>query len=180
MRTLVDNLLRYGEEPTAWHKLLVPVLNHFVMTFDHPDQKSVKQFWVDICREEAGEEVESRNTYAGWITAFAYWDSEGSRIVERSCDTDGKTPFKLGRTEYPLIVPDHIPAGVVEFPLMVKDKPERVPRRMTLVAGSVGVAVMEVEENLLRGVQKVQVVHPSPGWWLLVDKEEPLPEESKV
>ncbi|KAF2656544.1 hypothetical protein K491DRAFT_703992 [Lophiostoma macrostomum CBS 122681] len=181
MRKLVNELPHYGEEAAAWQKLLVPILNHFVMTFDHPDQKDVNKFWLSVCLEEAGEGIDNHNTYAGWITAFAYWDSSGNRIVEDARNTDGKLVYKLEGKAYPRVAPEHIPAGVVEFPLLMKFKSEGVQRSLTVVAGSVGLTVAEKEEeDMLRGPQVVQFVQPRPGWWFLLDKEGPLSEETPL
>jgi hypothetical protein len=43
-----DRLLNFGDEPKQWYRLLRPVLDRFVMSFDKPNAEETKEFWQKI------------------------------------------------------------------------------------------------------------------------------------
>jgi hypothetical protein len=68
-------LREYGSEPTAWYKLLEPVLTRFVRAFDAPDSAENLDFWQKVADYRGGGS--GPRYLSGWITAFCAFGSEG-------------------------------------------------------------------------------------------------------
>ncbi|OJT14292.1 hypothetical protein TRAPUB_9152 [Trametes pubescens] len=68
----LERLYELGDEPTAWAKMLYPILRRFVSAFDgRPDT----EFWKQVVyRQQAYCGQDDLN---GWLTAFCVWTSEG-------------------------------------------------------------------------------------------------------
>ncbi|KAJ4359927.1 uncharacterized protein N0V89_000486 [Didymosphaeria variabile] len=163
MRKRLDQLPGYGEQPAEWAKLLVPVFDRFVATFDRPNDEALKTFWLTICHAERNGSG-SPDTFSGWMTAFVFWKTDGSRnllsgwrppkhqMVAPQLSLDGQV--------YPRTLQESIPQGVVEVPLVVRDMASRVDLYTQLVAGSAGMSIVAEDENST-------TVQPRSGWWML-------------
>lgn len=85
IRTKARDLLKYdkGGQMANWYRLLNPVLERFVRTFDteeegHYSRKDRDYFWQRIANVHVGG---SGPTWlSGWITAFCFFDSEGKMM----------------------------------------------------------------------------------------------------
>lgn len=80
----IEKLKEYGEETTAWYRLLLPVLSRFVRAFDDPDGTENLDFWQKVCHRSGGG---SGPTYfSGWLTAFCVFDADGKWLGNKPDD----------------------------------------------------------------------------------------------
>lgn len=160
----LDKLPQYGEAPTAWAKLLVPILKRMIATFYMPDSQELKDFWMRICYKQGEDGSTSAETLSGWITAFTYWGEEGNRLgisKEWLKHHDEKKFLELDGVEYPHILPKLIPDGIIKVPVTLEDDATSSQYKCTLVAGSIGMAIQAKGQST--------TVQPRSGWWLLQD-----------
>jgi hypothetical protein len=163
----LDKFAQYGEEPTAWSNLLRPVIKRFIATFSTPESEELKQFWMQAIHStgKMGSGMEF-SPYNGWLTAFMYWDNHGVHLRSSlKTDENGLPPLQLDDQVFPLLpwMRDGVPSGVVEVPVIVEALDLGVKIDTTIVAGSMGVTV--VDES---------TIQPHAGWWQLEDSREPL------
>jgi hypothetical protein len=89
-----ERLKTFGQEATIWYGLLQPVLKRFVQSFDKPDSHDIRDFWQKIAHYSGGGsgptylsgrcfKLHKRQqlTCSGWITAFCFWDAEGTASI---------------------------------------------------------------------------------------------------
>ncbi|MCJ1463126.1 hypothetical protein MMC07_001731 [Pseudocyphellaria aurata] len=173
----VQVLPKYGEQPTEWSRLLIPIVDNMIASFDQPDSQLTKDFWLRTCHSAGGSV--SPATLSGWLTAFCFWDESGvrikslsdedlSRMSRRSHEVDRKRLI-LNEIEYPLILRYAIPKGVVSVPVTVQDHRAGLEYKTTMVAGSVGMTATAVD-----GGEDLTTVQPRSGWWMLEDSVEPM------
>jgi hypothetical protein len=187
--TRLDKFTEYGAEPAAWSLLLKPVIKRFIATFHSPDSAELKDFWMRVIHAEAegGSGRYGLPTLDGWLTAFVYWNKEGTRTTEAKAGTHGREVYVLDGETFPMVVPSKygIPTGVVEVPgehgvlasliwlivsaVIVKSSDLGICFKTCIVAGSMGVTV--TENN---GEEGGTVVQPCSGWWMLEYEREPL------
>ena len=140
----LEMLNQLGKEPTLFARLLKPVLEHFVASFDEPESDKVKNFWSTCAHESGG----SGPLYlSGWVTAFCFWDEdgkplypsegpigpptmEGREMARAGCELDGIL--------YHRVDTDKIPPGLVSVPVKVDDNGVLYATRM--VAGLAGIS----------------------------------------
>lgn len=117
----LDKLPSFGPEPTAWARLLYPILSRFVRAFDgEPDIN----FWNRVCdRRLLGSGASSMT---GWLTAFCVWSEQGEwqgpplgannvageRSVFGSPQRNPESGCVLDGVSYPMIY--KIPVGFCE------------------------------------------------------------------
>ncbi|KAI4189379.1 MAG: hypothetical protein LQ346_005117 [Caloplaca aetnensis] len=153
-------LPQLGPEPAQFAKLLNPILEYFVRSFDAPDNRKVRSFWTRIAHQNGGS---GPQYLSGWITAFCFWDADGRCLFNApagAVDTPGgfdavdpKTPgCKIDGTLYHRVDTDDIPCGYVSVPVTVDDNGTEYKTRM--IAGSVGIQLrssgLPVDESLVR------------------------------
>jgi hypothetical protein len=149
IRRRVDKLARFGKEPEQFSRLLAPVLDYFIRTFENVDDPKVVDFWSKVTHRYNGG---SGPTWlSGWITAFCFWDAEGKLMYrEPQPDLDDSDPDEggcnLDGTLYHRIDIEDIPNGYVSVPVLVDDNGKEFKTKM--VAGSVGIAVSSSGEKL--------------------------------
>ncbi|KAL8789684.1 MAG: hypothetical protein Q9195_006737 [Heterodermia aff. obscurata] len=140
----LDKLPQLGQEPGQFARLLKPVLEHFVRSFDSPDDPGVRSFWTRIAHQSGGSGC---NHLSGWITAFCFWEANGkclyntptgtvdnkkrsaSYATSPGCDIDGILYHRVNTND--------IPKGYVSLPVTVDDN--GVIHKCRMVAGSVGI-----------------------------------------
>ncbi|KAF2111184.1 hypothetical protein BDV96DRAFT_582721 [Lophiotrema nucula] len=158
----LDRFAQYGKEPTAWANLLRPILTRFVATFKDPESSKLKDFWNSICYAEKSYGSGQDDTFSGWITAFAYWSTEGRSLrLTDKWGLMGKTIFQLDGVKYPVIEQSAVPSGMVEVPVMCLDGVTNMEHETTVVAGSVGASVKDGN-----------VLQPVSGWWMFEESKE--------
>jgi hypothetical protein len=146
MRQRVELLMnnKYGAEITAWAKLLVPVLDRFVATFDDPDSADLKSFYLSVAHSSPNKSGRTP-TCNGWITAFSYFTTSGWR--NRSERDFSEEPYVLDGQQYPSIAKDSITSGMVEVPVTVMAWDQHMRYETVVVTGSVGMEVLEDGEQ---------------------------------
>lgn len=176
----VQKLPKYGDQPTEWSRLLIPIIENMIASFDQPNSQQVKDFWLQACHS-AGRDGSGNGkieTLSGWLTAFCFWDEKGARIAEVSHEHlrhrgSGKPVDRkrltLDGVSYPLLRPKEIPKGVITVPVTVQDFLTGFEHKTTMVAGSVGMTGKAVE-----GSSELTIVQPRSGWWMLQDSVKPI------
>lgn len=159
----LDRLCQYGEEPTEFCRLLKPVLQNFVRTFDEPDHAEVLSFWQRICDYTSGSGM---FYYSGWITAFCFWNNEGrAQLASRWTQ-------EVGGQEYAVVDSQNIPSGFTKVPVHINDNGEEAEAEM--IAGSVGITCTSSGREVVRnpyldpeGVTiGLDTMQPQSGWFI--------------
>lgn len=179
IRARIDKLSQYGKEPTEFARLLTPVLDGFIRTFESPDDAGVVDFWSKIAQRQSGGSGPSY--FSGWMTAFCFWDVEGKSLKanEDGCKLDGVVFHRVDT--------DDIPAGYVSVPVKVNDNGHEFKTKM--LAGSVGIAAKSSGQKLdtssdhrrsgddeeitteVGGDTGLDTLQPLTGWWIYELKE---------
>ncbi|KAF9958126.1 hypothetical protein BGZ72_000870 [Mortierella alpina] len=158
-----EKLSEYGEATTKWRDLLRPVLAGFVQTFSDPDAQETKDFWQRIASYSGGG---SGPTFlSGWITAFLFFDADGSCLYEKSrydWSFDQAVPgLSLGGITFHAVDTSDIPPAYADVPVLLNDNGVEI--KTTMVAGLVGTRVSGRNDT----------VQPQAAWWIA---EEPSQE----
>jgi xanthine/CO dehydrogenase XdhC/CoxF family maturation factor len=140
IRRRLDKLPQFGNEPEQFARLLSPVLDYFIRTFEDADDPKVVDFWSKIADRHSNGSGPSY--LSGWITAFCFWDPEGKSLY-RDNSGDG---CNLDGTSFHRVNTDDIPNAYVTVPVVVDDNGIEVKTRM--VAGLVGMAASSSGEKL--------------------------------
>ena len=154
------------EETDAWTIRLAKVLSYMVASFDSPEGADVKDFWRRTVHEMQPQPGSSGGiaSLSGWLTTFCWWGADGERV--RSYDDrelsilsmrPGYRHLVLGGVEFPVIARTKVPPGVVGVPVTLHQK---VPSKAVFVGGSMGMQVIEQEEDQT-------AAQPASGWWLV-------------
>ncbi|KAL8822842.1 MAG: hypothetical protein Q9191_006429 [Dirinaria sp. TL-2023a] len=131
-----------GTEPAVFAKLLKPVLERFVRSFDAPTDPDILNFWNRAVHESGG----SGPVYlSGWATAFCFWDEEGKSLYRIPQTEASWTPFgggndvgfELDGVRFHHVDTDDIPSGSASVPVTVDDNGKLYSTKM--LAGSVGI-----------------------------------------
>ena len=108
LRDKVDKLLDYDLDDklmSAWHKLLVPVMDNFVLSA--MGQANV-QFWDLVCSHHGGGS--GPRYLSGWVTVFAAFNK------------DGKWQGSVSEgMQWPMIDTGRLPVGTFAVPVLVDD-----------------------------------------------------------
>lgn len=177
IRGRLDKLRHFGREPERFGRLLIPVLDHFIGSFDRPEDPRIVDFWSKIADRYSGG---SGPTYlSGWITAFCFWDAEGYPLYRESPSDAG---CAIAGTVYYRVDMQQIPGGYMGVPVKVDDNGREVETRM--VAGSIAIAAWSSGGNLdtsnnyktswspggftpVMGPQTgLDSLRPVTGWWM--------------
>ncbi|KAI4162392.1 MAG: hypothetical protein LQ342_003958 [Letrouitia transgressa] len=177
----LERLPQLGAEPEKFSQLLKPVILNFIQTFDSPDSKEVKDFWLKIAHRSSGG---SGPTYlSGWITAFCFWDADGNSMYS----SHGKEPSgpvkqeglnrhragcQIGQTLYHKVDDQDVPAGYTSVPVTVDDNGTVYKTKM--VAGLLGIRAWSsgrmLDENIKPpALDSIQAVS---GWFMYELKDD--------
>lgn len=172
----VNKLNEYGKECQHWASLLQPIMRYMTKTFDEPDSREVKDFWLSVAWE-SGRQLGSadRLRISGWITAFAYFGEDG--IVTTDYEDEyldngrylNHRRLTLDGVSYPLIIPRDIPTSLALVPITITDSKAGVKRFSTAVAGTIGMSISG--EGKYQPFSKSQ---PFSAWWVVQEFEEPI------
>lgn len=129
----LDKLELLGEEPSIFAGMLKHILSHMVLSFEEPESAQVLHFWNTIVHHNS---LFSGTDYlSGWLTAFCYWDEEGTA---KSCSPGrGRSNTLFKDVQYPTVDTDKVPAGFASVPVTVNDNGDEY--NATMLAGSVGI-----------------------------------------
>ena len=140
----LDKLPQLGPEPAQFAKLLKPIVEYCIRSFDVPDDPGVRSFWTRIAHRNGGS---CTHYLSGWITAFCFWDAGGKCLFNPpagAVDTDDRSASyptspgcNIDGTLYHRVDTNDIPDGYVSVPVTVDDNGRFCKTRM--MAGSVGI-----------------------------------------
>ena len=152
----LEKLREYGQDAMSWYNLLRPIISRFVAAYDNPNSPELLDFWNRVAHFESEG---SGSTYlSGWITAFCFFNEQGSREVS----TEG---FALDGVSYPRVDSSTIPSGFAEVDVELDDNGQKTDT--TIVAGLVG-------SQICTGADSVRdTVRPLSAWWYLIMDELP-------
>ncbi|KAH8901882.1 hypothetical protein BR93DRAFT_932711 [Coniochaeta sp. PMI_546] len=155
MLARVEKLCQYGPEPTEFCKLLTPILQGFVRTFENPENGETRDFWRRICSYQPNSS--GMSYYSGWITAFCFWDEFGK---------PRRTMRHLGGQEYGTIDVDDIPTGFTKLPVLIDDNGEQIKAEM--LAGSVAIVVTSSgrSSHMEPHTVGLDTMQPRLGWFI--------------
>ena len=189
----LEKLSSWGEEPALFERLLKPVVQRFVRSFDEPEGEEVVRFWGQIAHHVSGGSGPSY--YSGWITAFCLWDEEGKCMFRKppqmisldydsDPDLDGPRPTGMSRrtagenaweerkhltldgVDYHWVESDEVPPGYTSVPVKVDDNGHEFEAMM--VAGSVGIKASISERG---GIGELDTMGAESGWWIFEKKD---------
>lgn len=129
----LDKLDLLGNEPRQFATMLRPILRRMIQSFTDPTSTEVLDFWNTIVhRNVMGSGTDH---LSGWLTAFCFWDEEGTAKGTHNRVLEGVT--------YPTVEVDKVPAGFASVPVSVDDRGHKY--EATMVAGSVGILATSSE-----------------------------------
>lgn len=189
----LEKLSSLGEEPALFERLLKPVVQRFVRSFDEPVAKEVLEFWGQIAHHISGGSGPSY--YSGWITAFCFWDEKGKCMYRkppqrmslkrsRKSDLDGPEPtgmemktaggnaweeekhLTLDGVDYHWVDSIEVPPGYTSVPVKVDDNGYKFEAMM--VAGSVGIKASSSKRG---GSGELDTMGAESGWWIFEKKD---------
>ena len=162
-----ERFASFGEELAAWSRCLAKALEYMVASFDRPDDADIRDFWMRACHSGGDDHSTDFQTLSGWVTVFAWWAASGKR---QKAHTDKEIAGlswlsredvrlrKFDGVKFPVVLRNEIPAGYTRVPIVWHDVTVEKPFYSILVAGSVGMKLMDSEGTRAR---------PASGWWLL-------------
>lgn len=179
LRERVGRLAQYGDEPAEWSTYLDKALEKMVWSFDAPTDEGVESFWMRACHAAGVNGSVDTETLSGWLTAFCFWDEDGKKISSFSDErleamwtpSAERKRLILDDVAFPIISRKAIPKAVSDVPLLVEDAGTGLRYHTTLIAGSTGVEGTKGTADEKAGIVGFK---PRSGWWLLLDKTEPL------
>ncbi|KAF7377319.1 hypothetical protein MSAN_00152500 [Mycena sanguinolenta] len=182
----LEKLKEYGLQTIAWYHLLFPVISQFVRAFDEPHSRENLDFWAKVtCDQTFGCDGDE---WSGWITAFCVFSGEGywrgprldtDRPQTRSPESmsarrfwssytrplqESRPHLTLGRTEYPVIDHEDVPAGYAEVDVVVEYLGTK--HRCAIVAGLVGMGFSSSRDLSVSKTGKNDTVRPVLAWWM--------------
>ncbi|KAJ9620871.1 hypothetical protein H2203_007457 [Taxawa tesnikishii (nom. ined.)] len=161
--TRLEKLLDFGEEPTAFVKLLRPIISRFVHSFDAPSSPETVDFWQRIVG--VNNQMSGATIYSGWIVAFCFWDQDGKSLHKRYARSFSYTPeefLELDGILYHHVSEDDVPPGWTRVPVKVDDNGKEIETIM--VAGSIGIAYDSSGQENQDGELGVDILQPASGW----------------
>lgn len=159
LRSRIDKLETFGEEPRKWARLLRPIFDRFVSAFDGDHDVD---FWNKVSVHYS---LGSGTRFlSGWITAFCVWDSDGQWQGEPSTEPIvrfGSTHFhprrEIDGILYPSIDTQNIPMGFCQVDVKVSDD-----------YGSTECVMMSGHMATLVEGRHRDTVRPSPSWFIFI------------
>lgn len=177
----IDKIELLGEEPSQFARMIRPIVNHMILSFESPDSFQVIEFWNTIVHKVSL--FSGTDYFTGWLTAFCFWDEDG----KAKYISDNNQMF--GGVAYPRVDVDKVPAGYASVPISVDDDGDAY--EATMVAGSVGIiasssravqerrantdtdplssnqtATEEGQQQLEPDIVILDSIQPVSGWWI--------------
>jgi hypothetical protein len=175
----LDKLEELGPETTEWARLLRPIVNQFIASFDDARSAETKDFWSKIAHYEGGSGMDY---LSGWLTAFCFWRKDGVSLYYRKSPDFNTTyipnpvnniripQFELDNVKYHTIDLHDIPSGFASVPVKVNDN--GLVHSTKMVAGSMGIHVTKSGEKSDDGQERWDSVRSLSGWIMYELKSE--------
>jgi len=170
----LEKLKEYGDETTAWYKLLFPVVSRFVTAFENPNSKENLDFWQKVVHYQS--EGSGTSWLAGWINAFCVFDSKGNwkgypvGLGHPSPPVDPYHYLILDDVTYHQTSSAEIPQGFAEVHVELDDNGEKFDT--TLVAGLVGTLICDSGDKSPSKEGKRDTAKPFSAWWIFAQASE--------
>jgi hypothetical protein len=81
----VSQLKKFGSEATDYQQKLIPIIEHFVYSYQKPftsntaNMTVVREFWNNMITTKKSK-CETTRKISGWITGFHHWDTTGNLL----------------------------------------------------------------------------------------------------
>ncbi|KAF2175984.1 hypothetical protein K469DRAFT_608735, partial [Zopfia rhizophila CBS 207.26] len=96
----LDRLGEFGSEADQYSRNLRPILSRFVVSFERPNDLSIRRFWNDMVMSTSKQKLcKKTSVVTGWINGFHYWDGAGN-LLRDDWSTPGD-PVVLDNITYP-------------------------------------------------------------------------------
>ncbi|KAM4057849.1 hypothetical protein HRG_009466 [Hirsutella rhossiliensis] len=156
LRRKLDDLSKFGEEPAEYARVLTPILDGFVNTWDNKDSPDTKEFWSKIVSGAVEDHICTRvNVISGWITGFYFWNKQGNMIASREQREKRKAATVLGDVNYLTQMAENLPVSYAKVPVKLISE----GMDAYLLAGNVGVSRTMAPDGR-------PVAEPMSGWYL--------------
>ncbi|KAE8366549.1 hypothetical protein BDV27DRAFT_143537 [Aspergillus caelatus] len=171
----LDKIPQLGEQPAIFTRLLRPVLERFVTSFDDPSSQHIRDFWSKCAHETGGS---GPYYLSGWITAFCFWDEDGKCLyrdgpigpVTLAAFAGNRAGCELDGILYHRVDTSDIPCGFASVPVKVNDNGDEYNTRM--VAGLVGIqATSSADDRRPRQNTSLSSIQPVSGWWMYEERD---------
>ena len=164
----------YGDEAARWFQLLRPVLQRIVNTIDDPTAKSTIDFWEKMIYQD--EHFRGTDRYFGWISAFCFWNRNGSppdgrRQSRRRADYHS---LRLDGVDFHNINATTMAPGYASVPIIVKPQSNGGSKYPAVIAaGLVGMAAKRLRRcNVIPVSDGLSVDTLSPiSAWVVFEKK---------
>ncbi|PHH61643.1 hypothetical protein CDD81_8107 [Ophiocordyceps australis] len=167
----LEHLREFGSEPTEYARVLQPILEGFVRTWDEPKSAATTEFWSNIVLGTQTAICGGTTRVNGWITGFYFWKPKGDLFVTPEQRERLPGGSRLGNVKYVAVKIDQLPISYAKVPVKLENYPG-LPGQQTayLLAGNIGV---------FRTVNRAQTAvsaEPMSGWYMYgpVDPKESL------
>lgn len=180
--TPLESIDQLGEQPRQFARMLRPILERMILTFEDPSNVEVTSFWNRIVQHN---HVGSGTDYlSGWLTALCCWDDKGQPKHCGPSWSGDESHELFDGLQYPGVDIDSAPLGYATVPVKVKDN--GVEFDAAMVAGSVGIvassssstnhstAFSEIQEaQLIQTATAPSIrdtIQPVSGWWIYTNE----------
>ncbi|PVF95611.1 hypothetical protein CPB86DRAFT_817050 [Serendipita vermifera] len=179
----LDKLEEFGREPTAFARLLRPVIKQFAAAFDAVEEGKTPDtdFWGKTCHYHRGGS--GPRYISGWISIFCVWNKEGKwqggdiDLIDEPVPEADKLhyeregwgrppPLVVDGLRYPCIDTGDIPPGTCEVDIQLNGN--GVELECTMVAGHTGNVVSARDPD---GV--MDTLQPQTDWFMFVKEDRP-------
>ncbi|KAE8418953.1 hypothetical protein BDV36DRAFT_252703 [Aspergillus pseudocaelatus] len=171
----LDKIPQLGEQPARFTRLLRPVLERFVISFDDLSSQHIRDFWSKCTHETGGS---GPYYLSGWNTAFCFWDEDGKCLyrdgpigpVTLAAFAGNRAGCELDGILYHRVNTSDIPCGFASVPVKVNDNGDEYNTRM--VAGLVGIqATSSADDRRPRQNTSLSSIQPVSGWWMYEERD---------
>ncbi|PVF95609.1 hypothetical protein CPB86DRAFT_710916, partial [Serendipita vermifera] len=182
----LDKLEEFGPEPTAFARLLRPVIKQFTAAFHAVEEGKTPDpdFWGRICHYHSGGSGPSY--ISGWLSVFCVWNKKGKwqggniDLIDEPVPEADKLRYERERwgpppplvvdgLRYPCIDTGDIPPGTCEVDIKLNDN--GVEMDCSMIAGHIGNVVSARDPE---GV--MDTLQPQADWFMFVKEDRPPPD----
>ncbi|PHH59630.1 hypothetical protein CDD82_2431 [Ophiocordyceps australis] len=157
----LDHLEEFGEEPTEFARVLRPILQGFVQSWDEPNSPATLEFWSKIVLSSASHICGTKAEASGWITGFYFWNSDGDIVFTREKRDSMVAGSMLGDVKYIRVQVKLLPVSYAKVPLKLTDYPG-LPgeHHVNLMAGNIGIY------RTTNRAKNAVSAEPMSGWYM--------------
>ncbi|KAH7106169.1 hypothetical protein BKA62DRAFT_352585 [Auriculariales sp. MPI-PUGE-AT-0066] len=152
-----DKLATYGDECVLWHRMIMPVLNGFVVTFEDAQlaNSTTREFWENMVQHfnpSSGAPL-----IDGWLTAFCSFNEDGKWLHQNISSP------QQGHWGNARVYIKDIPLGYVSFDITLIDDAQYEGE---MVAGQAAMQISSSGDTKLSQTGEHDTLAPATSWWL--------------